>query len=421
MNYTLLLIFTFLVLLYLTRRNSKDVNPLFIFYFTWAISFILYVISYYNYDIYNLYKLLEIDTISNSTILFIINANLLIYLGYFIVNFLMINKKNENHSQYNFPINFFYYFTIKIAFLFFVADIILNTKNYFSIGSLYEIRNEIDFEGSVFASVAIYLSLIALPVSIWQITKKNKNYLNWIPLLIITISSIVDLSKYLLIFTFVYWLSFLMLIKNDNYINKLNFKYILLRALIILSTISIIITALRLNQSVNKSDNIGAFPIIFTYTSGYIASFSNYFEEYNSNSTHSNVSTNPTDINYNNTKNRFGNQTFSGLYRILNQLGIVKYPSSVHYEGMFNVYTFYRDLISDFGINGTYFICFFIGAITTFINKILNRGNPVHIIYITLITTILVFTITYSLFGFTFIFFMFLSPKLFLKKQLNYD
>jgi oligosaccharide repeat unit polymerase len=306
-----------------------------------------------------------------------------------------------------------YKFLIYLVIVFFSIELVVNFKNFISPSNLYELRTQEEAEGSFFSLVSVYLSIFVFPISIWQITSGKKKILNTIPILVLLIIAFVNLSKYLIIFIFIFWVLHIILGVSGIYKNIINFKPLIIKGVILISVVSSLITIMRLNGKEENSKKVSFFPIIFTYTSGYIPSFGNFYDEYSTNTT---LSTMPSYENYQNVKNRFGNQTFAGFYRLMQKLKIVKYGATVHYEGLFNVYTFYRDLITDFGIKVTYMICFLIGIITGLLNKLLNRENPIHLIYITIITTILVFTLTYSLFGFTFIFLMLFSPKILIQK-----
>jgi oligosaccharide repeat unit polymerase len=373
----------------------------------------MYLIGKCFNQINDLYILAEIDSISDRTSIFLVNANTLIFLGYFLINRIKITSKQKVTTICNYKPVFLYKFLIYLVIVFFSIELVVNFKNFISPSNLYELRTQEEAEGSFFSLVSVYLSIFVFPISIWQITSGKKKILNTIPILVLLIIAFVNLSKYLIIFIFIFWVLHIILGVSGIYKNIINFKPLIIKGVILISVVSSLITIMRLNGKEENSKKVSFFPIIFTYTSGYIPSFGNFYDEYSTNTT---LSTMPSYENYQNVKNRFGNQTFAGFYRLMQKLKIVKYGATVHYEGLFNVYTFYRDLITDFGIKVTYMICFLIGIITGLLNKLLNRENPIHLIYITIITTILVFTLTYSLFGFTFIFLMLFSPKILIQK-----
>ncbi|MFV8374697.1 O-antigen polymerase [Flavobacterium sp. LB1P71] len=415
MTYSVLLfLITLLILIVLTSyKDSRGVNPLFLFYLIWGFSLMMYLVGTCFVQINNLYILVGIDVISYETSTFLILTNALIYLGYFLINKIKITNKLHNVTNNSYNPSFIYSLTIYLVVVFFLIELFVNFRSFISPSNLYELRTQEKEEGSFYSLISVYLSIFVLPVSIWQITIGRTKIFNWIPIVVLLIIAIVNLSKYLIIFIFIYWVINMILGGNSIYKNKINFKPLLIKAVIFISLISSLITIMRPSAKKDNSEEVSFFPIIFTYTSGYIPSFSNFYDEYSTNST---PSTMPSYENYSKVKNRFGNQTFAGFYRLMQQLKIVKYGATVHYEGLFNVYTFYRDLITDFGIQVTYLICFFIGLLTSLFNKLLNRNNPIHLIYITIITTILVFTLTYSLFGFTFVFVMLLSPQIYIQK-----
>lgn len=415
MQYVYFLEIIFILLIVLTSRNgNRGVSPIFIFYLVWGISFSLYLVGTYFESVDKLYVLVGIDKISDRTIIFLVTANLLIFLGYKLLFYLRIVSKSCVSCGKVFKTNSLYSYVIYLAILFFLIELILNFHSYVSLSTLYELRTQEKEDGSIFSLITSYLSIFVLPVSIWQISIGQKKILNWIPILIVGILAIVNLSKYLLLFIFIYWISNIVLGNRFLYVNRFKIKSTLLRGVIPVVILTSIITIIRPSSKDDNSDKVAFIPILFTYTSGYIPSFGNYYDEYILKSI---SPTMPSYEYYDKVKDRFGNQTFAGFYRLLQQFKIVRYGATVHYEGFFNVYTVYRDLITDFGICLTYFICFLFGMFVNLFDKLLNRNNPAHLIYISMIATILVFTLTYSLFGFTFVFLMFFSPYFFIKES----
>lgn len=413
--FVFLFLVTLIILTLLTKYSDRrGVNPLFLFYFIWLFSLIMYLFGKCFVQINNLYILLGIDLISDDTCSFLIITNLLTYLGYFLISKIRLTKKLNSEIDYLYKTRFIYKLTIYFIVLFFLLELFINFRSFISPSSLYELRTQEKEVGSIYSLITIYLSILVLPISIWQITIRKEKLFNWIPIIVLLIIAIVNLSKYLILFIFIYWIVNIILGERSIYKNKINFKPLIIKSVFFISFVSLLITIMRPTPNSNNSEEISFFPIIFTYTSGYIPSFSNFYDEYINNIT---ITTMPSYEEYSKVKNRFGNQTFAGFYRFMQQLKIVEYGATVHYEGLFNVYTFYRDLITDFGVKLTYFICFFIGVLTSLLNKLLKRNNPIHLIYITILTTVLVFTLTYSLFGFTFIFIMLISPKIYIKKN----
>lgn len=418
MTYFVFLLLVILIILTLLTKYSdkRGVNPLFLFYFIWLFSLIMYLFGKCFVQINNLYVLLGIDLISDDTCFFLIITNLLTYLGYFLVSKIRLTKNLNSQIDYLYKPRFIYKLTIYFIVFFFLLELFINFRSFISPSSLYELRTQEKEVGSIYSLISVYLSILVLPISIWQITIRKAKLFNWIPIIVLLIIAIVNLSKYLILFIFIYWIVNIILGERSIYKNKINFKPLIIKSVFFISFLSLLITIMRPTPNNNNSEEISFFPIIFTYTSGYIPSFSNFYDEYVNNIT---ITTMPSYEEYSKVKNRFGNQTFAGFYRFMQQLKIVKYGATVHYEGLFNVYTFYRDLITDFGVKLTYFICFFIGVLTSLLNKLLIRNNPIHLIYITILTTVLVFTLTYSLFGFTFIFIMLISPKIYIKKKID--
>jgi len=408
------LLITLILLIILTRnKENRDINPLFLFYCMWGMSLLMYLIGKSFHQINDVFFLFGIDVISYQTVAFLVITNVLIYLGYLLTNKIKITKKSHNLPSKLYGPSVLYSLTIYLVILFFLIELLVNFSSYTSPIKLYELRTQYNEEGSIYSLISVYLSILVLPVSIWQITIGKRNFFNWIPVLVLLIISIVNLSKYMIIFIFIFWIANILLGYHSIYKNKIKLKHFFIKAFVIIFFLGSLITIMRPSRNNSDSKNISFLPIIFSYTSGYIPSFSNFYDDYTSNTY---LSTVPSYEHYSKVKDRFGNQTFAGFYRLLQQLKIVKYGATVHYEGGFNVYTFYRDLITDFGILATYLLCFLIGVFTTIYNKLLNRNNPIHLIYITIITTILLFTITYSLFGFSFIFLLLLSPTFYIKK-----
>ena len=142
----------------------------------------------------------------------------------------------------------------------------------------------------------------------------------------------------------------------------------------------------------------GFLGVLYVYANGYVPAFGEFYQEHADGF----LSTAPTSSDYDASATRLGNQTFSGIYRFLAQVGLARYSASNRYEGVFNVYTIYRDLIMDFGVPGSVVFIFLVGlGVTLLHNAIAGRGARA-LILLSLVTTQMEFSLIYSLFGFAF-------------------
>jgi oligosaccharide repeat unit polymerase len=199
-------------------------------------------------------------------------------------------------------------------------------------------------------------------------------------------------------------------LKQDKfYLDRNRIRKIGGRILLIVFVSFIFITSFRPTN--NKDEERSVSVIFHAYIGGYLPSFSNYFVEQKN----KNLSTEPSYENYDKVKFRFGNQTFAGFYRIMNQLGFSDYGSTVHYSGFFNVYSFWRDLIQDFGLYGSGIFTIFLGFIIGVLTRNLNRYSFVGLNILTLTGVYLSFTLFYSVTGFSFFYMVLILPPFLLK------
>jgi oligosaccharide repeat unit polymerase len=162
--------------------------------------------------------------------------------------------------------------------------------------------------------------------------------------------------------------------------------------------------------AIGGADKAKLSRVIYAYATGYIPAFDGFYLEYKS----GNVTTAPTNPDYDASHQRFGSQTFAAVYRLLAQMKILKQSASNRYEGVsFNVYTIYRDLITDFGVVGSLASVSVVAFMVTYVKRCLWMKKAWAIIFMALLITQMEFTLIYSLFGFIFYpMILLLSPTL---------
>lgn len=298
------------------------------------------------------------------------------------------------------------------TFLYIVKDA-PDLRTYISSG--HSIREQLtdpsNSSASGIAAVATYAALIVLPVSaIYWFRHRKVKWWMIIPLLSVVLLSLLSIGKFLIIFL---GLTFL----NAALYHQATIPTLRVRRGPIFAIVATILCAFSLITALrSQTDNVlepapraGFAFTIYDYATGYVPAFGRYYEEH----LNGDVSTLPTNADYNADNGRFGNQTFSGFYRLFAQLSLVKQSATNRYEGTFNVYSIHRDLIMDFGISGALLSMFLIGLFSTLLYRHCKSNEPRKAILLALITTQLEFTLIYSLFGFIFYpMLLFISPLL---------
>ncbi|MEI6881430.1 MAG: O-antigen polymerase [Bacteroidota bacterium] len=404
-----ILLFYLIILLcisvFFLKQNSTIIK---IFLYPWIFSIVSFLLIYLYIPSYDFFKLLKIDNVELSAVYYLIILNT-VFLGSILCG---VNVKilPEKKSIKNYSPNSLYYLFLVILIIAFIFDFTTNIQSYFSPLSVYELRISDDVSSRLSQNIYFYFSLICFPVSIFLIFKNGFSFLRLIPVILLFIAAISNLSKFIILFMVSYCICMFFL-KQDNFFPKREqIRKIGLRFLVIVFISFIFITSFRTTN--NKDEDKPVLVIFHAYLGGYLPSFSTYFVEYSNKF----LSTEPSYENYDKAKSRFGNQTFAGFYRIMNQLGFADFGSTVHYSGLFNVYSFWRDLIQDFGLYGTGLFTSFLGFIIGILHRNLNKFSFTGLNILTLIGVYMSFTLFYSITGFSFFYFVLIFPSFLLKK-----
>ena len=261
------------------------------------------------------------------------------------------------------------------------------------------------------ATIATYAALIVIPVAaIHWLRRRSIRWWMIIPILSLGVLALLSISKFLLIFLSLTFLNIALYQRAVNPASRVHRGPIFAVVAVIFCAF-FVTTELRnrIDSGEGRAFRSGLAFTIYDYATGYVPAFGKYFEEYLDGA----VTTSPINADYSADNRRPGNQTFSGIYRLLAQAGLVSQSASNRYQGAFNVYTIYRDFIIDFGIGGSLACTFLIGFSVTLFYRLSNRNKAGTVVLLALVTTQMEFSLMYSLFGFIFYpFLLLLSPLL---------
>jgi len=251
---------------------------------------------------------------------------------------------------------------------------------------------------AVLAAAATCALMVVIP-AIFASVLETKRVLWWylLPFLSIALLSLVSVGKFAVIFLALCGFNTALLWSGLN-------GFRIRKRLVLIGGASIalifwVTSVLRGSLDSSGESKVEAFGhLVYDYATGYIPAFGGYFEEYTSDS----LSTRPSSEDYDLENPRWGNQTFAGMYRLLSYAGLSTRSASNHYEGTFNVYTVFRDLITDFGVNGALGLCFLVGLALQWIFLLGRPGNLRWLIFLSLAMVQMEFSLVYSLFGLIF-------------------
>ena len=257
---------------------------------------------------------------------------------------------------------------------------------------------------SLLGALAIYCALAAVPVASvhWLYTRAVRWWMI-VPAVAAALLALLAIGKFVLIFMGLTFLNAWLYHRADARTVSRSKRAGFGPAAIVLGVILAafwVTTELRgrAESGADRTLPSGFLGVLYVYANGYVPAFGAFYQEHSDGF----LSTAPTSSDYEASAGRLGNQTFSGVYRFLAQAGLARYSASNRYEGTFNVYTIYRDLIMDFGVPGSLIFIFLVGlGVTLLHNAIAGRGARA-LILLSLITTQMEFSLIYSLFGFAF-------------------
>lgn len=248
------------------------------------------------------------------------------------------------------------------------------------------------------ATVATYAAMIVMPVlgAYWV---RHKRITWWMiaTLGAVTLLAVSAVGKFMFIFVGLTFINIVLYSRRRG--RSVRLAPILAAAGGIVGVFIIVEELRSRRESIDEPrQSQGLASTLFVYATGYVPAFSSFYEEYRA----GDVTTFPVNEDFDPRSKRFGNQTFSGIYRALASVGLVGRSASNRYEGSFNVYSLHRDLIMDFGVSGSLVALFFLGFISTSVYRHCDLGTARHLVFVSLLTTQMEFSLVYSLFGFMF-------------------
>ena len=257
---------------------------------------------------------------------------------------------------------------------------------------------------SILGALAIYSALTVVPVaSVYWLHARSVHWWMVVPAVAAMLLALLAIGKFVLIFLGLNFLNAWLYHRSDAHPASATRRSGLGPAAIVFAVLLAafwVTTELRgrAESGAERTLPNGFLGLLYVYANGYVPAFGEFYQEHADGF----LSTAPTSNDYDASASRLGNQTFSGVYRFLAQVGLARYSASNRYEGVFNVYTIYRDLIMDFGVPGSLVFIFLVGlGVTLLHNAIAGRGARA-LILLSLVTTQMEFSLIYSLFGFAF-------------------
>jgi oligosaccharide repeat unit polymerase len=250
------------------------------------------------------------------------------------------------------------------------------------------------------AATATYAALAVIPVAgIYWLRRRKIWWWMIIPILSVGLLALLSIGKFLFIFLGLTFLNMALYQRATNSASRFRHGPIFVAVAVIFCSF-FVITELRnrTDVAVEEEAHSGLLFTLYHYATGYVPAFGVFYDEY----LRDEVSTSPVNPDYSEKNAYPGNQTFSGIYRLLGLIGLLKRSASNRYEGTFNVYTIHRDLIMDFGTAGNLVAFFLIGFSVTLFFRLCDRSKASTVVLLSLLTTQMEFTLIYSLFGFLF-------------------
>jgi oligosaccharide repeat unit polymerase len=253
---------------------------------------------------------------------------------------------------------------------------------------------------TLFGTAATIAALIVIPVALayWL---RYRRIRWWMTVAILSAGTLalLNVGKFLIIFVGLAFINMVLLHRGRSRTARSPLGPMVVVALLLLGVFAIT------EELRGRTEAVAATPApngllhtIYIYATGYVPAFGGFYEEFQN----GDLTTFPTNPDYDPSYRRFGNQTFSGIYRALAKVGLVQRSASNHYEGAFNVYTIYRDLIMDFGTVGSLAGIFIVGVIATLVFRICDPRKGRSLVLLSLLMTQMEFSLTYSLLGFIF-------------------
>jgi oligosaccharide repeat unit polymerase len=264
-----------------------------------------------------------------------------------------------------------------------------------------ELTDPTRIQASLLPTLATYASIIVIPVAgVYWLRRQRLRW--WIVLAAAAaaVLALMTVGKFFFIFVGLVFINSALYSQPPGKRRKKS-RAPLLGAGAVIALAFLVVTMLREHRDPldeSTQPGTGMVGTVYVYATGYVPAFGSFYAEYLA----GDISTAPTNPDYDPNQRRFGNQTFSGAYRLLAALGIVKSSASNRYDGAFNVYTLHRDLIMDFGTYGSLCFLLLLGFGATLLSRMLDHREPKNLVLLSLLTAQMEFSLIYSLFGFIF-------------------
>lgn len=201
--------------------------------------------------------------------------------------------------------------------------------------------------------------------------KRSKIFIFLLSMFPVTLSMLLQSSKVLMLYGLLFYIStyiFLKIYTNDNnFINKNNFKKVIYFAVLFSP---ILFIAFRSRQGYEEIGIFEIGPLLFSYLFGSIYAFSDYFLwRLDFNSLGSYIEENALQYGYYSFKPLF---EFFGGTKVF-PMGYYEDFYNFEYFIQTNIFTYFRQLIQDFGISGSLLFIFIMGIIIHFFYYLLHR------------------------------------------------
>ena len=262
-----------------------------------------------------------------------------------------------------------------------------------------EITDPSNLRPALFSTLATYSAMVVVPVAgLYWLRRRSINWWMISAVSAAVLLALVTVGKFFFIFAGLTFVNMGFYSQNASRRRRIRLGPLIAAAATILLAFAVVSELRSRRETVGSAPVLGLVHTIYIYATGYIPAFGHFYQEYRAGE----LTTFPTNPDYRPENERFGNQTFSGIYRLLAKLNVVKESASNKYEGRFNVYTIHRDLIMDFGVIGGLSFIFLAGFGLTLLVRLLDQRRPNNILLLSLLTTQMQFSLIYSLFGFIF-------------------
>lgn len=254
-------------------------------------------------------------------------------------------------------------------------------------------------KSDVLLTLATTVTVLAIPAaSLYWIRRRRFRW--WVAAIVGTAAllTLITVGKFFAIFCTIIFLNVLLYARIPGATIRIPFRPILVVGAFLLS-VFIVVTNLRTRSDTDLHESEGGLlQTAYVYCTGYIPAFNSFFDEYLVDG----LTTFPINPDYDPHSRRVANQTLSGVYRAAASLGIVQRSATNRYDGAFNVYTIYRDLILDLRVVGSLLAAFAFACCSALVFRLTKPDSGRAVVLLSLLTAQMQFSLIYSLGGFVF-------------------